>query len=1145
MVGRGFVHARSDKTEDYLDKEPPRHEKIRFRRAEIADLGALPSACLVPPLGAAAIGRWKRRFARLAIVLGAVVLVVAGSVYALGVSGIGSERLRTEAEAAIERMVGMDVKVALGPARITLDGSSFLALQVRDVSLATAAGQPMVEAGQVRFGVRLIPLLSGQVRLTSARISDARVFVGAMPSHGGDWSAALRNGDGLVDPDKVLGAVFGYVHEALDAIRLDSMREVRLKRVDFILPDASAARLVKVAEAAVSQSGRGRMEFFADADVDGRTVTVDAAAARDPQTLRVTDLNAEVEVDAADESAAPEASRIGALTLRLSGSEGQDAGAEKLAASMSLTGSELDFGPRGSVTADIGLDAELEAGTGKLAVDRLEVKTGRSAFAFEGSVGPKPSTGAAGEEPSYRYDLVSDGSTLAPTDSPEPAMNLIARVAGAYGTASRTLSADTIALKTGSGGGLTGNARLEFDGSGPPGMFVALNIQDMPVSHVKQLWPWFSAYGARKWVLQNLFGGRVTEAGLQFEVAPGRLGNGVPLRDDEVFGRFQVEGSRFDTAGRIPPVRDAVGVVEFHGNDVDISLKSGTVYMPSGRTVAASDGTLKVKRANVPPAIGALDIDVAGEAPAIAELASYEPINAMRHVGILPDELSGTVTGNVKADIPLQSGVDTKKLGWLVALDYKDLSLSKPVDGQMVSGADGSITVDPDKAIISAGARLNGIPAEIDLVEPLEPDGPPRSRKVALVIDDKTRNAFMPGLSTLVSGTIKVALDRLEDGTQRAAADLTGARLTIPWAGWSKGAGVPASASFLMNTSGGATTLSDFALDGKSFAIGGGNVALSGGSLSSASFSRVQLNRGDDVAVSVKRSAKAYVVKVSGNSLDARPLIKQFMSDTDTATKATGGGVSVSADVKTLTGFHDEKLSGLSLDYSAAGSRVNGLKVSATASSGGAISVSTTAGAAGRSLNMKSADAGAILRFLDIYEHMQGGGIALALSGDGAGPLRGSVDARDFLIVNEPKLASIVSTAPAGDDRSLNQAVKGNIDTSSVQFERGYAEIEKGSGYLKLAKGVLRGALIGTTFQGTLYDQNDRMDMTGTFMPAYGINRIFGELPLVGALLGNGRDGGLIGVTYRLRGDANKPDLHVNPLSAIAPGIFRSIFEYR
>ena len=93
--------------------------------------------------------------------------------------------------------------------------------------------------------------------------------------------------------------------------------------------------------------------------------------------------------------------------------------------------------------------------------------------------------------------------------------------------------------------------------------------------------------------------------------------------------------------------------------------------------------------------------------------------------------------------------------------------------------------------------------------------------------------------------------------------------------------------------------------------------------------------------------------------------------------------------------------------------------------------------------------------------------------------------------------------------------------------------------------GVLRGPLLGASFQGMLYDPKGNMDMTGTFMPAYGLNRIFGEIPIIGALLGNGRDHGLIGVTFKLEGDADSPGVQINPLSVIAPGIFRSIFEFR
>ncbi|MER9653171.1 hypothetical protein NKJ26_06595 [Mesorhizobium sp. M0152] len=1132
-----------------MDQEQPQHEKIRFRRDEITDLGALPSACRIPPLGQARIGRGFRILARVFAGFASLILLVAVLVYMVGVSGVGSDRLQAEAETAIEKLAGVDVDVSVGPARITLDGSSFVALQVSDVSLKTANGKPMANAGRVRFGVRLIPLLWGDVRLTSARISDARIVVAAMPS-GGDWTAALRNESGLIDPEKLSDAVFGNVHRALDAVREDSMRRIDLSNVEFVLPDSGAVKMVRIADATVEQSGPGGMEFSSEVDVDGRTVAVTASASRDVAAHRITALDADIDladakdlVDAGGTKAG--AGRLGAVTLKLTGSEGSGANVSRLTAGLSSTGSVLDLGTRGLLPADVDVNATLVHGSNKIQVDRLLLKTGRSTFDFAGSVGPKPATGAAGEEASYRYDLTSDGSKLAPSESPEPALTFLARIAGVYQPVSHKVVAEQIAIRSDSSGEVLGTAAVKLVDGKAPGINVALNIHNMPVSHVKQLWPWFSARNARLWVLNNLFGGRVVDANLQFQVVPDRLGNGVPLSADEVFGRFQIEGSRFDTAGRIPPIRDAVGMVAFHGNDVDISLSSGTVFMPSGRTVAASNGTLTVKAANRPPVVGALDIDVEGEASAVAELASYEPINAMRHVGLLPEDLSGSVTGHVKADIPLQSGVDSSKLDWLVSLDYSGLSLAKPFEGQAVTDADGSITVDREKAVISAKASLNGIPAELDLVEPLEDDGPARSRKVALVIDDKIRAAAMPGLTPLLSGTIKVAIDKSGNGDQNVSADLTNARLDIPWAGWSKGAGIPANVTFVMTKSGDTTTLSHFDLDGKSFSDDG-SVVLVNGALSSARFGKVTLNRGDDVAVSVKRSGKGYAVDISGSALDARSLVKQFTSDVDTATKTTGSdAISVSADVDRLTGFHDEQLSNLKLDYSAAGSRVNGLKVAATASSGAAIAINNTTGNGRRALNVQSADAGAILRFLNVYEHMEGGSITLALAGATDGPMKGKVDTSNFFIVNEPKLASIVSTTPAGDNRSLNQAVKGNLDTSRVKFERGYAEIEKGGGYLKLANGVLRGPRIGTTFQGTLYDQDNNMDMTGTFMPVYGLNRIFGELPIVGALLGNGRDRGLIGVTYRLRGNANKPLLDINPLSVIAPGIFRSIFEYR
>ena len=96
-------------------------------------------------------------------------------------------------------------------------------------------------------------------------------------------------------------------------------------------------------------------------------------------------------------------------------------------------------------------------------------------------------------------------------------------------------------------------------------------------------------------------------------------------------------------------------------------------------------------------------------------------------------------------------------------------------------------------------------------------------------------------------------------------------------------------------------------------------------------------------------------------------------------------------------------------------------------------------------MQMQSADAGAVLRFLDIYEHMEGGTIKLALSG----PVGRAADrpGRRLEFRGWSTSRGCVRScrrAPPGDGRSLNEAVKRDIDTSRVSFERGFAADRQG-----------------------------------------------------------------------------------------------------
>ena len=104
-------------------------------------------------------------------------------------------------------------------------------------------------------------------------------------------------------------------------------------------------------------------------------------------------------------------------------------------------------------------------------------------------------------------------------------------------------------------------------------------------------------------------------------------------------------------------------------------------------------------------------------------------------------------------------------------------------------------------------------------------------------------------------------------------------------------------------------------------------------------------------------------------------------------------------------------------------------------------------------------------------------------------------------------------------------------------------EFTRSPGRLAIRDGVVRGPLVGATIDGQIdYGRND-VRMRGTFVPLYGLNNMFGQVPLLGLFLG-GKDEGLVGITYEVVGPPNAPVLRVNPISAVAPGLLRKFFEF-
>ena len=71
---------------------------------------------------------------------------------------------------------------------------------------------------------------------------------------------------------------------------------------------------------------------------------------------------------------------------------------------------------------------------------------------------------------------------------------------------------------------------------------------------------------------------------------------------------------------------------------------------------------------------------------------------------------------------------------------------------------------------------------------------------------------------------------------------------------------------------------------------------------------------------------------------------------------------------------------------------------------------------------------------------------------------------------------------------------------------------------MSIRDGVVRGPMIGATIEGKIDYARDEVHMRGTFVPLYGLNNMFGQIPIVGLFLGGGSNEGLLGITYEVTG---------------------------
>jgi hypothetical protein len=351
--------------------------------------------------------------------------------------------------------------------------------------------------------------------------------------------------------------------------------------------------------------------------------------------------------------------------------------------------------------------------------------------------------------------------------------------------------------------------------------------------------------------------------------------------------------------------------------------------------------------------------------------------------------------------------------------------------------------------------------------------------------------------------------------------------------GWQKAAGKPARATYMWSKTPKSVRLDDLDIDGSGVSVKGSIELDNTGEVQSASFPVFALSSGDKITLKADRGPDDVLhVTMRGDVYDGRSFVKSSLAGNKGEESNGKKETDLDLDIKigTVAGHNGETLRGLNLRLSRRSGRIRSFSMKSKIGRDTPLEGDLRLRASDNHevVYFETKDAGALFRFTDMYPRMHGGQMWVAMDPPAQGQTQqiGTLSITDFSVRGEPALQRVVAGAP-GQPRG------------SVQFSEMHADFTRFPGKMAIRDGVVRGPAVGVTVEGQInYVKND-VHLRGTFVPFYGLNNLFGQIPIVGLFLGGGSNEGLLGITYEARGPPSAPNIIVNPVSAIAPGLLR------
>jgi hypothetical protein len=664
----------------------------------------------------------------------------------------------------------------------------------------------------------------------------------------------------------------------------------------------------------------------------------------------------------------------------------------------------------------------------------------------------------------------------------------------------------------------------------------------MPVESLKRIWPVFINPEVRGWFNEHLLSGTVERiiiaANAPFDTLKA---GGPPVPDDGLSIEAVVTGGVLRPVDTLPALRDADLNVRVVGRSAVVAVSKATADLPSGRKLVLSSGAFEVADTALHPPQARVHFKLDGPAPAAAEILRSERLRDIADAPFDPSTIRGTVSAQVTLGMPIKADLAPGSTNYAITVDATNFSADRMIMGQKVDAALLRATATPQGFQLKGDVKIGSTPVSLEYRKSRgDTDAEVR---IAGTLDEAARKSLGFDVGDAISGNIpirlsgRVAMTAEREGRFAIDADLTSAKIEGLLPGWAKPSGKPARATFTLTTKPQSIRIEDLLIEGSGGGVKG-SVDLDGsGEVQSAHFPTYGFSDGDRASLKIDRATDgALRVVIRGEVYDGRGFVKTAAGAASSNPNAKSRAVDVDVDMKlgAVVGFNGEALRSVDLKMSRRAGEVRSFGLNAKIGRDAALSGDLRRGSGRQLIYLESSDAGAFFRFTDVYTRMTGGQVAIAMDAPSAdnSAQQGALSVRNFAVHDETQLERAVTNG--GPPRRGGNA----IDFSNMRVD-----FTRMPGRVALRDGVVRGPILGGSIDGVIDYTRDDVHLHGTLIPLYGPNNLLGQLPLLGLFLGGEKEG-LVGITYEVIGPPGSPQLRINPISALAPGILRKVFEF-